>query len=169
MAAQGSQEHAAGFYSFSSFPLALPHPPSPPLTSPILSPPSPLQRVCSQLFSCTYFAAQRHLYAHKIWSALLTYGESTDLENPSLGRRMRVTLQSGPGPFMADDPYKWTQLKSSGIANTGTRWNLRTVGLACLLSNGNQPEILKSDLFSPDDPTSHYSFPGGQEVIGIDL
>ena len=40
---------------------------------------------------------------------------------------MRVTLQSGPGPFMADDPYKWTQLKSSGIANTGSRWNPRTV------------------------------------------
>ena len=113
---------------------------------PILSPPSPLQRVCSQLFSSTYFAAQRRLYAHKIWSAL-TYGESTDLENPSLARRMRVTLQSGPGPFMADDPYKWTQLKSSGIGgNTGemesrNRWTC--LCSLCLSSNGYQPNITK--------------------------
>ena len=72
---------------------------------------------------------QRRLSVHKSW-LVLTYGESTDLENPSLGRRMRVTLQSGPGPFMGDDPYKWTQLKSSGIANTGkmeNRWPPQTV------------------------------------------
>ena len=72
---------------------------------------------------------QRRLSVHKSWP-VLTYGESTDLENPSLGRRMRVTLQSGPGPFMGDDPYKWTQLKSSGIANTGkmeNRWPPQTV------------------------------------------